>query len=374
MRIRIFIYGRVLVAAVAVLFFPGTVLKLDLKLLLFPSLLISYFLLIWFLAGRDPKPGPVVTRYSPPDGMSPAEVRYLVTGVSDRKTVAAVLAHLAAQNVIGLEPETGGYRITLLCDKPPAHLPPEEASAFDALAQIQSLEIPGRPKNPPRTLFLRSAKAQELYLVASIVAGSLMRRVGPLYFKRNLRYSIPAAALSILAAIVMAAYVGRGGEVVFLTLWFLLFSLVVGMIFATNAVSTIRDAFRGMLSARSIAFTFAPPPVLLVILGLVVTRIARAANATFALTLVALLVVNVGGSLLIQTKTALARQRLDQIAGFRQFLASVELDRLDRMNNPQLTPALLNDHLAYAIALDLKEGWGGRLSDALLMSANVQLL
>lgn len=51
--------------------------------------------------------------------------------------------------------------------------------------------------------------------------------------------------------------------------------------------------------------------------------------------------------------------------GFRQFLPTVELDRMDRMNNLHMTPALMNDYLAYAIALDLKEAWGDHLSSAL---------
>jgi hypothetical protein len=35
------------------------------------------------------------------------------------------------------------------------------------------------------------------------------------------------------------------------------------------------------------------------------------------------------------------------------------------MNDPHMTPALMNDYLAYAIALDLKEAWGDHLSSAL---------
>jgi hypothetical protein len=97
---------------------------------MFPALLVGYYFVVWLLVGRDPKPGIVVPQYSPPAGMSPAEMRYLLTGASDRKTVAAVLAHLAARKVISIHPENAGYRIMLLVDEPPAVTPPEEASAF----------------------------------------------------------------------------------------------------------------------------------------------------------------------------------------------------------------------------------------------------
>jgi len=50
--------------------------------------------------GRGPKRGVIVPQYTAPANMSPAEIHYLLTGGADRKTVAAVLAHLAAHKVI----------------------------------------------------------------------------------------------------------------------------------------------------------------------------------------------------------------------------------------------------------------------------------
>src|SRR2546430_8434671 len=101
---------------------------------IFLALLVGYYFVVWLFAGRDPKPGVIVSQYSPPAGMSPAEMRYLLVGASDRKTVAAVLAHLASRRVISIHPEEDGYRITMLLDKPPAGTFPEEVAAFRALA------------------------------------------------------------------------------------------------------------------------------------------------------------------------------------------------------------------------------------------------
>lgn len=368
MRFRIFIYGRVLVGSVIVLFFPGLVYTLEFKLLWLPSLLLSYYLMVWMLAGRKPKPGVIVPRYGPPEGMSPAEMRYLLTGGSDRKSVAAVLVHLAAQEVVCLEPEHGGYRITLLVDRPPAGLAREEASAFDALAQIQSLVIPGKAPNPPRTLFLRPSDGEHLSLVASIVTGSLMRRVNSLYFKRNLRYTLPAVTVSIAMSLATAARIAHRDGAVFLTWIFLLFSLMLGLFLASSVLPAVRDTFRGTMNARNIALTLVPLTIFLGIPGALAVAIAHASAPAFALSLIAVVIVNVSGGIFIQTITPLARRRMDEVEGFREFLSTVELDRLDRMNDPHLTPALLNDYLAYAIALDLKEAWGNRLSNALFQT------
>src|SRR5689334_4992860 len=67
---------------------------LDLNLLWLPGALLVYYLIAWVRVGRGPAPGPIVAHYEPPANMSPAEARYLFTGTSDYKTVAAVLAHL----------------------------------------------------------------------------------------------------------------------------------------------------------------------------------------------------------------------------------------------------------------------------------------
>ena len=340
----------------------------DLQLMMLPCLLLGYYLIVWLLVGRGPKRGVIVPQYTAPANMSPAEIHYLLTGGADRKTVAAVLAHLAAHKVISLQPERGGYRIVLLFDQPSAGIPPEENSALDALAQLASVAAP--EENKPHTLFLQPSQGKNLSLVASVVAGSLIKRVGSLYFKRNLRYSLPAVALSVVVAIATAVgFASQNGSradgVVFTTLWFLFFSLIMGLIIAVNVLPAMRDAFRGTLSGRSIAYTFLPLPLFLGVPGLVAAFIARASTAAFAWVLVALVVVNVAGAILIQSVTPLARTRMDQVEGFKQFLSTVELDPLKRMNNPHLTPALLNDYLAYAIVLDLKEAWGDHLSDAL---------
>ncbi len=265
-----------------------------------------------------------------------------------------------------MHPEAGSYRITLLTAQPPASLTPEEIAALDALTELNSFSVPVGVRPPePRNVLLQPSQGKAFSLVTSVVIGSLWKRVGSLYFTRNLRFSLSATAVSIAAALATAALIHHRDAVVFLTLWFLLFSLGLGLIIATNVMPAMRDAFRGTLSPRNIARTFLPLPIFLGVPGFVAVLIGRASNPAFAWELIALVVLNIAGGMLIQNITPLARERMDQVEGFKQYLASVELDPLRRMNNAHLTPTLLNDYLAYAIALDLKEPWGDHLSDAL---------
>ncbi len=63
-----------------------------------PVALCLYYFLAWLAVGRSPKPGTIVVRYEPPAGISPAAARYLITTGSDGRTLAAVIAALAARN------------------------------------------------------------------------------------------------------------------------------------------------------------------------------------------------------------------------------------------------------------------------------------
>lgn len=51
----------------------------------------------------------------------------------------------------------------------------------------------------------------------------------------------------------------------------------------------------------------------------------------------------------------------NEIEGFRRFLQGVEQDRLQRMNEPRHEAKFDAEFIPYAIALDLREGWGDTL-------------
>jgi hypothetical protein len=55
---------------------------------------------------------------------------------------------------------------------------------------------------------------------------------------------------------------------------------------------------------------------------------------------------------------------LQQLAGFREFLLRVEQDPLDRVNTPEQRAELMNRFLPYAIALNVREGWGDKMASA----------
>lgn len=314
-----------------------------------PAVLFAYYAVVWLFVGRDPRPGPVVPRYEPPDGMSPAEIRYVLTTGSDRKTVAAVLTQLAARGCLTIEPRDGEYVVTRRTAEAPPTLAPEEKAAFDRLfggATVVALR-------PDQSDLLRAIQA------------SLEDRLRNRYFTRNFGYVAAGALATAGAAWAMVERVQSTERILGLTFFFLMMSFAVGAILAVAVGPALADVVRGRLRLKNALSTVVPMGPVLAMPGLPAYLIARATTPVFGLVLVLAVLVNVVWACLLKAPTSLGRRRRDEIAGFRAFLAAVERDPLDRLNAPDAPLASKNALLPYAIALDLEQAWGDRLADAL---------
>jgi predicted membrane protein DUF2207 len=64
----------------------------------------------------------------------------------------------------------------------------------------------------------------------------------------------------------------------------------------------------------------------------------------------------------MRAPTARGLVMLQQLAGFSEFLTRVEQDPLDRVNTPEHRAELMNRFLPYAIALNVREGWGDKMA------------
>ena len=88
----------------------------------------GYFVFVWRRVGKDPERWPDAPQYEPPEGISPAMMRYLVTrGRVDKNTVAATLVSLAQRGAIRIAKERTLYRISRTGESPITCLPEEKA-------------------------------------------------------------------------------------------------------------------------------------------------------------------------------------------------------------------------------------------------------
>src|SRR4029077_8289382 len=91
------------------------------------ALLFLYYLIVGFALGRGPQRGAVAIQYQPPQGLSPAAMRYIRTTGCDGRTLAATIAQLGARGCIEIEPQNGKYKLTRLESVDPKSLQPSLA-------------------------------------------------------------------------------------------------------------------------------------------------------------------------------------------------------------------------------------------------------
>ena len=331
----------------------------DATLLIAPALLLLYYLVVWLALGREPQPGVIATQYQAPQGLSPAAVRYIRTTGCDGRTFAATLAQLAARGCIAIEPQPDGrYRLTRLSAADPATLHPplanEEAQVFAVLFET----------GPTATLDPKNGN--ELNRYVNYINLEMQKASGNLYFTRNARWLVLGTFASFLAAMGMALTAhGRAGDrmtLVFLTWWFFFCFFFLGLIAVMALLPAWSRMLRGLGGAKPVLIGSAAVSVFGVAGVAVLWQLKSGVSLAYALSLLALVAINIAAFPALRRTTPRGRQVLDQIEGFRQFLQKVEQDRMRRVAVDD--PHAASEFLPYAIALELREPWGDHLAEA----------
>jgi len=324
-----------------------------------PALLLVYYMVVWFFYGRDPRPGPVVTRYTPPLGLTPAAVRYLLLHNTDGRGLAALLADLAYRKRITIEPLDGKYRVRFVNSSgPPEPLPPEEQIAMDLLLAWDTPTTAG-----PVTLDMDYAPRNSGLIMG--VLGSLQKQYDSVFYTNNYGLiALGVLATCLLSGAMIFTMPATGGEITFLTLWFLLLSLI-----SVIVLSTAKNALTGRSAVKNVIFVFALLCALLALLGSLAFHMAQRSSWDFVVALGLLAVINMIFVPQMKALTKKGRELMDYLAGYRQYLVAVESDVMSRMNAAGKPPDLLNEHLPYAIALDVKVNWGDHFSSTFFFTA-----
>lgn len=380
----------------------------DFYRLAFPALLFAFYIVCWLVVGRDPKIGVVAPRYEPPAGISPGVARYILTGGSDGTTLAAVLAGLAAKGVVAIQPQGGSYAVSLLKSSP--ILLPDEAAAVRTLFNVVSTVQPYAESNTgivgvpsphapvgqatdgasvrPAIVTMRSNGALDEKVTSDSgaavgLAPSPERRVvinpqeGPtikghidaiqetfhknfqgIYFRQNFRY----AGIGVVATLVWTMYTSATLEAqssMFLSFWLFMFTSIAGMVIGGIWASKPTHPSTKQRVTRVLV-----PVVFFGFPGAVIYFGALPQSHGFVLALLLSVVLNSIFFFIMRAPTPRGLEILQQLAGFREFLVRVEQDKLDRVNTPEQRAELMNRFLPYAIALNVREGWGDKMASA----------
>jgi uncharacterized membrane protein YgcG len=321
--------------------------------------LLLFYYVAWQRAGRDPRRGTIVPIFSPPDGLTPAGMRYVTNMGADNRTFAAALVDMGVRGHIKLVEEDGGWLSSrktrlerLTSDKP---LPEEEEAALDQLC-LAGESIMMEQKNHAN---FSSAK--------SSLGAILKVRYDNKLFKRNVGWA--AAGLFLFGVVFWLACAAVVAATYGAVLW------QVGVVAGSFAVAGLLWlAFHESTTGKCL-LTLVGLAALVVAYSVGMPTFFEAIGSGWYLPLIlpalaAPLVIS--AFWWIAAPTEEGRAVLDHIAGFKQYLSITERERLDRMTPvkpPPDTTEVFEKYLPYAIALGVENRWADRFQSVLAASA-----
>lgn len=375
---------------------------MDVALVLTFLLVPLFWSAVWRKRGRDPEPGLLVPRFAPPQGFSPASVRFLHRLGYDPKIFACVLLSLASKGLLRIEREGRFHRISRV--RPSAAEPETEENSEKEEETFSDAEFPGRAEEMPEKQGKaprQAEKAKKLWEEERRLLGSLFREAETLLLHPDNAAVISAAAAGLRESL-QKRHEGR--NFVTNTGWFvagivlavallILFSLaallggvahdviifgLLGTAWSAGSALlcvTLLRIFRNTLhlfrscggcrTLVSLLFkgTFALGALLLLLGGFLFTALAVSFVAALAaLGLAAALLLF---RRLLPARTEKGRKRQDEIEGFALYLATAEEERLKLLHPPERTPELFEALLPYALALDLEVAWSAKFAELL---------
>ena len=263
--------------------------------LVIPVFVFLGMLWLWRARGRDPELAPIVTRYEPPDGLTPAEVGTLIDGKPDMRDITATIVDLAVRGYLHIDETTDEALFGLLSSKD---------------YQFRLVK--------PRDAWADLTPHERDLLTAMF--GSTQESVALSDLKNKFYKHLPGLREDLYKMLVSRGfYTGRPDLV---RVFYIAAGVLLGLLIA--------GAGAGVMSALGMQ------PVAGVVAGI----------------LSGLVIVVFGW--FMPSRTVRGTREVEQVLGFQEFLTRVEGDRMERTIR---TPEMFEKYLPYAMALDVADTW-----------------
>jgi hypothetical protein len=152
--------------------------------------MLGYYIPIWRRHGKDPEPGVIFARYAPPEGFSPASLRYIDRMSYDDTTMTAAVVSLAVKGYLRINEDDDEHTLTRVDPgSNPAPLATGESELLGALFAEGDLVI------------LDNKYHELLGSARSAHRKSLRRDYASRYFKTNGALNLPPLIVGIVAAV-----------------------------------------------------------------------------------------------------------------------------------------------------------------------------
>lgn len=323
------------------------------------SLLLAFGLRLGFCGG--PRAAVVYPRFRPPEDLSPAACRFLVTGRVDDRSLTACIVGLASKGVLRIVDRRSRPRFTLQPTGAAERLHPDEAAVSEQLFEadgepvvLGGIEdrVPAARRALERAIDRAHASADFRRFDAVFGLG-FMAILALVFVSIVVPYRVmPGLAMGLFG--VVAATTAAGA----LLAWLLLREERPVATRLPRGLLTDNLELVGLLLVLGIAA------------GLVGVQVAEGVErqgAALELTAAGIFGILLGGLVVVfahsvVVPTPLGRERLDAIDGLVLYLSVAEADRLETLNPPERTAEHFEQLLPYAMALGYARRWTRRFA------------
>ena len=260
-----------------------------------PPFVFLGMLWLWRARGRDPELAPIVTRYEPPDNLTPAEVGTLADGKPDMRDITATIVDLAVRGYLHIDETTDEALFGLLSSKDYQFRLVKPRNAWAELTQ------------------------HERDLLAAMF-GSTLESVALSDLKNKFYKHLPGLREDLYTMLVTKGFYTRRPDRVRLV--YVAAGVLIGLVIA--------GAGSGLMAALGMQ------PVAAIVAGLLSGFIV----AVFGW--------------FMPSRTLRGTREVERVLGFQEFLARVEGDRMERTIR---TPEMFEKFLPYAMALNVADNW-----------------
>lgn len=304
-----------------------------------------------------------MTRYEPPEGISPAIAALLFDNGRSERSFAAAIVSLASKGYVKLLQAADWCTIEKLRDVD-TQLYPEESTLLSSLFpagtesysfnESDSVELFRAYRDFRSTaLDVATPELMSTHVVLWLVGVAYSLTVlEPIFFSApKLGDGMSLASIGFMTILII---VGASCFVAALRVW-------------PVTLAKLASLLRGNRDTRRRFNLNDMTPLLLTgpaLLGYV--SLAVLTSTKFASLVASVIAMNVFSRYLLNAPTSAGRKVIAELSAFRDFLSRTDEDRINRENKPGSTPRILEPLAPYAVALGVGRGWGKEFAGNIL--------
>lgn len=311
----------------------------------------------WFEVGKDPERGVIVPRFTPPDNLAPAAVRFVYKMGYDERVFSAALVSMAVKGALIIE-ESDDKKIKIIKSSVLKDLSKPEKKLYELLFEKGS-EIS----------FSSSSDLINLRKSVGKFKSALGMEFEKNYFNSNKRYLLPGAIMSVFTIIYAGINTPETFGTVFLVVWTSLWTVgVLGIltkVYKSYKYFIEKNEFKYLIQGIFMS-VFAIPFLAGEVFG--ITMLIKMASVYFTAVLAGHIVSGFFFYKWMKAPTKLGQKTINIIEGFKEFLMRVEKDRLLTLYKCEQLPDIFEKFLPYAIALEVEDKWAEKIEQILKQS------